>query len=461
MISARIRAPEVGTKLRAHALRIARYYPFTTIGSIVIAVGIVFVARGTVVGDVYRTSLGVLAILLPVLLAVVGRVQAGRFSEVEATWRVSRDTTATMVAPDECGHLEINARGIRPWFFYRLLARVFGPLQVGHSSRFHFHEEIATADGDQIRIPLPFPLPGKALLRGRLEIRDVFGLTRAGLGSELRREVTAPAAMPRAPQLTRVVADTGGEESTRTRNPEEERYYMREYIPGDRLRDINWKASSRVRQLFSRVSPETQEQSKTLSIYLRTFADPAERSLEAMVHGAYIRGWLIAFLRTLLREEPDITFHIITARGMHTCSDEDAVDKLSWDLSDLWLDAEPIGMPVDRTAKQVVVFSTPFDTGLDSFVTRLEKTTVHLFATQLADTAGKPVRGEVGLRTDDTAAVFFGGALLPVSQMRIRSRNRNLVRTCPPGADLIEEVDLRLVCDRRSYERPATQRGYL
>ncbi len=444
--------------LKAQIARIARYYPFTVAGTIVFAIGVVFVARGGALGDVYRTSLGVLAIGLPMLLAVAGRAQAGRFSEVEAGWRPSRDTESTMTAPDRCGHVEINARGIQPWFFYRLLAKLSGPLQVGSRTRFHFHEELATASGGVVRVPLPFPLPGRARLTCRLEIRDIFGMTRAALGAPTTREVVTPAAMPRAPQLTRIVAETGGEESTRVRNPEEERYYMREYIPGDRLRDINWKASSRIRELFARVSPETQEQSRTLTIYLRNFADPKETSIEALAHGAYVRGWLIAFLRTVLREESDVTLRVITARGTYTCTDEDAVDKLSWDLADLWLDPEPVGLPVDPTARQVVVFSTPFDTGFDSFAARLERTTIQLFATQMANTGN-------GMQPDDTAnedrlAVFFGGSLVPASPVRLFTRDRSLVRTCPDGSDIVEQVGLRLVCDRRSYERSGAEGGY-
>ncbi len=446
------------SRLRVQIAGTARYYPFTVAGTIVFAIGVVFVARGGVLGDVYRTSLGVLAIALPMLLAVVGRAQAGRFSEVEANWRASRDTQATMTAPDRCGHVEINARGIRPWFFYRLLARLSGPLQVGSRTTFHFHEEIATASGEVVRVPLPFPLPGKARLACRLEIRDIFGMTRAALGPATTGEVVTPAAMPRAPQLTRIVTETGGEESTRVRNPEEERYYMREYIPGDRLRDINWKASSRIRELFARVSPETQEQSRTLTIYLRNFAEPQEVSVEALAHGAYVSGWLVAFLRTLLREESDLTLRVITARGTFTCTDEESVDKLSWELADLWLDPEPVGLPVDPSAHQVIVFSTPFDTGFDSFATRLGRTTIHLFTTQLPST-GNGTAAADSSTTEDHAAVFFGGSVVPASRVRLFTKHRSLVRTCPEGSDIIEQIGLRLVCDRRSWERASAQGG--
>jgi hypothetical protein len=266
--------------------------------------------------------------------------------------------------------------------------------------------------------------------------------------------------MPRAPQLTRIVTETGGEESTRIRSPEEERYYMREYIPGDRLRDINWKASSRIRELFARVSPDTQEQSRVLTIYLRNFADPHDISVEALAHSAYIGGWLIAFLRTSLREESDLTLRVMTARGAFTCADEEAVEKLWWELADLWLDPEPVGLPLDKAAHQVIVFSTPFDTGFDSFATRLGNTAIHLFTTQLAGTgSGMAAEGD-SANEEENVAVFFGGSLLPASRVRLYAKDRSLVRTCPDGSDIVEQIGLRLACDRRSYERAGARGGH-
>ncbi len=446
-------------RLRSQAAGIVRYYPFTIAGTLVFAIGVVFVARGSVLGDPYRASLGFLAVALPMLLAAIGRAQAGRFSEVEANWRASGDTHATMTEPDRCGHVAIVARGIRPWFFYRLLVRLSGLMQVGSHTSFHFHEELATANGELVRVPLPFPLPGKARLTCRLEIRDVFGMTRAAFGPSTADEVVTPAAMPRAPQLTRIVTETGGEESTRVRSPEEERYYMREYIPGDRLRDINWKASSRIRELFARVSPDTQEQSRILTIYLRNFAEPQEISVEALAHSAYIGGWLIAFLRTSLREEPDLTLRVMTARGPFTCADEAAVEELSWELADLWLDPEPLGLPLDNAARQVIVFSTPFDTGFDSFATRLGSTTIHLFTTQLART-GNGTAAEGDIAEEERVAVFFGGSLVPVSRVRLFAKDRSLVRSCPDGSNIVEQIGLRLICDRRSYEHAGARGGY-
>ena len=41
----------------------------------------------------------------------------------------------------------------------------------------------------------------------------------------------------------------GYDTTQRAQTADEEKYFMREYMPGDRMKDINWKASSRLDQL--------------------------------------------------------------------------------------------------------------------------------------------------------------------------------------------------------------------
>jgi uncharacterized protein (DUF58 family) len=40
---------------------------------------------------------------------------------------------------------------------------------------------------------------------------------------------------------------------------DQEKYFMREYIPGDRLKDINWKSSIKLNELITRISPSSPE----------------------------------------------------------------------------------------------------------------------------------------------------------------------------------------------------------
>ena len=440
-----------------------RHFPLTIAGTLLLGVGIVFLALGAAQEDVYRASLGVLAIAVPFALAIASRAQAGRFSEAETSWRVSEDTIATLVGPDRCGHAEIRARDVRPWLFFRLIARVSGTVQVAQGVTFHFYDEAATSQGELVSVPLPVPLPGRASLTCRLEIRDVFGISRAHLAMIADPAVVIPPAMPRAPQLTQVVSSTGGEESTRLRSPEVERYYMREYVPGDRLRDINWKASSRVRQLFARVSPQTHEESWTLAVYLRTFAAADDISLEALAHAAYAKGWLVAFLRTVIREEPNVSFRVVTSRGVFACDDEDDIDRLSWKLADIWLEPESEPLPVETATSQAVVFTIPFDAGLASFAARFSDAAVHVFATRQAVPGTRRESDGGALHVDDIAAVFLGSTLLPTSAVRRYAAGRRptpvVVQEIPPGTDVTEEVVLTVVYDRRSYEQASTRRG--
>jgi hypothetical protein len=78
--------------------------------------------------------------------------------------------------------------------------------------------------------------------KGRYFIRDIFGLTRTSFGKEDARELAVlPASIPSL-RMKDIVTSQGFEDSIKKRSQDEERYFMREYIPGDRLRDIDRSA---------------------------------------------------------------------------------------------------------------------------------------------------------------------------------------------------------------------------
>ncbi len=420
-----------------------QYYPLTTTGTVIFAAGIVFTALGNARGDVYQATLGVTALILTVLLAVLSRIQAGRFSDVPVRWNDPSDPVAKTFGGSHAPLLTVQAAGIRPWFFFRLHSRVTGVLLTGKKTRFHVFEEIATPVPEQISIPLAFPLPGTIPLRRSVQVRDVFGLTRGAFAAPVTRELEVAAPMPLEPQLTRMVAASGEQESTRTTTPEEERYYMREYIPGDRFRDINWKASSRIRELVTRISPQTQDEDRTITIYLRHFRETERESLEALAHLAYLKGWVIAFMRAVRREEHGVQFRVITAEGMHALQNDDEISQFSGRLCRQHFTPAPADLARDPAARMVIVFTTPFDTTLPAFTDSLSPVECQMFSTQFD---GR--HGNAGTHSSDRLNLTMSASALPVPPVRVLEPETEHTVSAPRGATLLEEVALTPVTER-------------
>ncbi len=431
-----------------------RYYPLTATGTLVFAIGVIFVAIGSVRGDVYRATLGVAALSATLALALFSRLQAGRFGNVEVTWDDPPSPSARTFGTSRLPALKAAIPGIRPWFFFRVHARVTGTLHSGNGVRFHVFEDIASPDVDRIDLPLSMPLPGRLNLRRTIEIRDVFGLSRGSFGSVNRRPVSVEAPFPVGPEITRMVAASGEQESIRTTNPEEERYYQREYLPGDRIRDINWKASARIRELVTRISPQTQDQDRTLTVYLRHFAEPGIASLESLGHLAYVKGWLAAFMLAVMREESGIHFRVITSRGVSTIDDENAVAVFSREICDLPYEQEPGTLAGDPSARTVLVFTTPFDRQLGAFVESMAPITSRLFTTQFPNCAG-----DAGTHSYDMLDLTLGASALPLPPARLRHRGERRAVSAPSGAMLLEEVELEPLRSRTDLAAYATGRS--
>ncbi len=431
-----------------------RYYPLTATGTLVFVVGIVFVAIGSVRADVYRATLGVAALAVTLVLALLSRLQAGRFGDVEVTWDDPPSPAARTFGSSHLPALKVSIPGIRPWFFFRVHAKVTGTLRSGNGMRFHVFEDIASPDVNRIDLPLAVPLPGRLSLRRTIEIRDVFGLSRGSFGSINRRPVSIEAPFPIGPEITRMVAASGEQESTRTTNPEEERYYQREYIPGDRIRDINWKASARLRELVTRISPQTQDQDRTLTVYLRHFAEPGMESLESLGHLAYAKGWLAAFMLAVMREESGIRFRVITSGGVSTIDDENGVAVFSREICDLPFEPEPNSLARDPSARSILVFTTPFDQRLGAFVESMAPITARLFTTQFPNCVGN-----AGTHSYDMLDLTIGSSALPLPPLRLRHRGERRAISAPSGSMLLEEVELETIRSRADLSEYATGRS--
>ena len=164
-------------------------------------------------------------------LAGLGRLQAYRFKLVEFEW----DTAAVLAARERGTQHRLRTRSARSWLFYRIHFRVLWRLQAGRRATLYGYREVA-APGGELPVPLWFPTSGRLQLTGRLTVGDVFGLTRAQIRAPERRELIVRPGLLGEQAAPRVDVSISHDTTQRSQTADQEQYFMREYMPGDRLK---------------------------------------------------------------------------------------------------------------------------------------------------------------------------------------------------------------------------------
>ncbi|HUX13292.1 MAG TPA: DUF58 domain-containing protein [Spirochaetia bacterium] len=387
--------------------RFSNYYPFTVSGTVLFVLAVYLLGRSVVSRNAYGLAIAVAAIFALMLLALLGRWQAERLSKAEATW----DFSAPLYARTSGDNPVVQLNGAPPRLFFRVHVVLLGRLVAGRKALLSFHRDVASENPRRIELPLFFPLCGRIEFRTEFHIGDVFGLTRSRFGTRQLFALPVQPAPFSGSQIPPIQAAGGDKETSRTKQPDEERYYMREYVPGDRFRDINWKASSRLTQLYTRTSPVTQEQTQIVTVHFRHFLSPggkhARETMESLAQLNVLKSWLIAYLFRVKREHPEFHFRVVTGRGTTVLESEEDIHEFSRSVSDLNSEEEPpfiVGGPgddeapagdQDRRDRDSTVFSTAYDDGLSGFLQTQTKGLTTVYRTVFGP---KPARGTGGSR---------------------------------------------------------------
>jgi hypothetical protein len=277
---------------------------------------------------------------------------------------------------------------------------------------------------------------GESLCR----LRDVFGFFSFPCGIPGGRTLTVRTA-PCLGGAFRIKAHSGAEDRRNKASSDEERYYMREYAPGDRFRDINWKSSERIDTLITRISPDTQEKVNRIEVYFRNYG-PAGRSSRIGLEDLWLldraKARLARFLRSVKEESAKYVFHVRAAEGVWELNNQDEIELFLEELAGLpFSPPRGEGFGDSETAPaapeaggDLYVFSTPCDRGLGAFLISLHPRGFFLFFCCPVVPGIPP--GEVeSLYFRDFAA----GGLVPFPQwprFRTRSREASPNRS-PPG----------------------------
>jgi hypothetical protein len=393
--------------------RIVFYYPFTLAGTILFAAALVVLTTSRTSGNAYGLVLSLLACTALILLSLAGRLQAARAGRGRFQW----DSGKSLHAGPEETEQRAWVEDVKPLPLYRIHFRISGRFRVGRDAWMHVSREGSFAGNEQLVVGLSFPLSGVFHARGSLNLRDIFGLTRARFGTDEHRVLFVQPAPFAGFRPSPVEAVGGLEESQRRRRSDEERYYMREYIPGDRFRDINWKSSERLAQLITRISPHTQEKTRLISILFRHLRNTRRETetVESVVHLNQLKSMLLSFLRTVKREHPEYQFLVQTGDGPRRLETDEQIELFSQELSGVFFEPDQSVNPIDPNISEIFIFTTPYDADVHRVAAQYRRARIRIFRT------AAPQGWEVG---GDTPPLFGfpGRGFLPGPWVLFRDR---------------------------------------
>ncbi len=363
------------------------YYPFTFSGTLLLAAALYLmgVAYGT--GNQYAFLFSLFSLALLLILAVDSRLQAFRLSGLQLTW----NSNQPLQARREGVYQTLHAGDARIHYFFRLHFVLRGVLRAGRDTPLYIRTEGSSSGGGEIRVPLYFPLSGEFEAEGTLLLRDVFGFvsTRVG-GEENRRTMSVRPAIFEGKGSDRWKQMFSFESSKRQQLSEEEKYYMRQYIPGDRMKDINWKASFRFHELITRISPHSQEQSTLIHIEFRNYRAGKREGRRSLVHLEYLKSWLLTALAELLRSRPGYRFRIVTSEGPTLVESEQDLERFASTLGRLGYAPFGGSEEYDPSLREMILFTTPYDTALPVHLQSRGGVRYHIFRTR--EGRGKEIR---------------------------------------------------------------------
>jgi hypothetical protein len=364
-----------------------RFRPvFSPIGAAILVIALVILGRSLYARNSYEMLLSFAVLLLLLALGLVGWWKVKKLVLLEPGWKPPFPTTA-------CSGEEslITGLGAHLPLFFRLHFIVRGKFfpAGGAASedalRFDnacpvLAETSVSRGEEQTRLALDFPMSGIFHGSGFCRLRDIFGLFSFPCGITLTRTINVRSA-PFFGKKMQINAQSGAEDRRTKNSTNEERYYMREYTPGDRLRDINWKSSEKIDALITRISPDNQEKVRRIEIYFRNYG-PVKPSLEALWLLDRAKARLSHFLRNLMDENSSFIFAVSAAKGSWEIEDNEDLEDFLEELAGFsFFPAQNEGI-IQAGAGDMYVFSTACDTGLHGFLLACHPRPVSLFITQ-------------------------------------------------------------------------------
>jgi len=361
--------------------------PFTPVSGAVLVIAIAGLIRSLLNRNSYEIVLASFALLFLLILGIFGAWKSRKLKAMEPGWKTPDPMTANAVDDERQRTLVTGLDAAIPLFFrlhFYISGRFFPGGATGAKKGCPLSVETAIPRGETTaQIPFDFPMSGVFQGDGFCKLRDIFGFFAFPCG-QIRHSTVNVRCAPCFGKKTIINAQSGAEDQRNKPSADVERYYQREYTPGDRLRDINWKSSDKIDALITRISTDNQEKVSRIEVHFRNYGY-ANDSLRALWLLDRSKARLSYFLRTLLEQNSTFIFDVHSAGRKWEIEDQDDMDVFFEELACLSFVPPQNETAIQSGAGDIYVFSTACDLMLPAFLLSCNPRPVNLFLTQPGD----------------------------------------------------------------------------
>ena len=399
-----------------------RFRPgFTVTGFAVFVICMVMLIYSLYIRNAYEIFVSAIVLFIWMLLFIAGIFGKRRLAAMEVQWKTPMPLRAASEEKTLITGLMIKV----PWFF-RLHSVVKGSFfPSGLQKEFSVKkprgcpvlaETAVPKKNDSVELDLAFPMSGVFKGKCIVYLKDIFGFFSFQCGVSMQRTLNV-ISRPCEKKSYFIEPLSGAEDQKNKNADDEERYYMREYAPGDRLRDINWKSSERIDTLITRISPDTHEKICRLEVFFRNYG-PLEPSLDDLWLLDRAKASLSQFLKTLKEINDKYIFILHTAEDTRELPDMESLEFFLEELAGIPF--SPIRQEYPDLEKGgLYIFSTACDLGLSSFLSSCQARDISLFITQPALKNKKNKDSEILFIRD-----FFKKGFIPLPKWLISRKNK-------------------------------------
>jgi len=181
-------------------------------------------------------------------------------------------------------------------------------------------------------------------------------------------------------------------ESQKSRRRDElEKVFTREYMPGDLVRDINWKAYAKLGQLITRIPPEALGESTKLQVYYRPPQD--EYHYLSLVHLEWSKRLLWAFLLEQRRRDPKVAFELYLGRSKLSLTHEEPLTSVVREIAAMGFTQSYTDYPLPDRNHSACFVATALDPELSRDLASLTHQGIYLYRTVNTDSSLPEFRG--------------------------------------------------------------------